>query len=819
MLGILLLTALGSIQSQPSLPVTIPISRALIIDSVGHYSRNIVHTDVIEAELAAGKSITPEKGEQITLPDGKARVWRSAAIDAKGEVSDKRLAGGYADLVVDSLQPQSAILTAEGDALVYVNGSPRPGDVYGYGYLQLPIKLKSGRNDLLFLCTGSTLHVQLIPARAIAQFDTGDITLPDIILGRPTKMLGALPVINTTGNVERGLKIRAQAGDGPVIITSLPDLPRRMTRKVMFKFQPPLILKTGNTPLHLKLYLSGKLLDTADLSLRVRAIGDTYKVTFISNIDGSVQYYAVNPAHPLVKNPPLSALTITLHGAGVEAIGQADAYEAKSWDTLVAPTNRRPYGFDWEDWGRMDAIEVLHQALKTLPVNPRRVFLAGHSMGGHGTWQVGVWFPDQFAAIGPSSAWVSFFSYVGTKPYPDSSPIGAVLNRADNVSDTLLMGHNYAQEGIYILHGSADDNVPVTEARNMVKYLSAFQHDFRYHEQPGAGHWWDISPEPGADCVDWAPMYDFFNRHYLPIPYTVRRIDFTTVNPGVSAQDDWVTIEEQEVSLALSHIHIRVDPGLRRFVGTTQNVEFLKLDLHCLPPDKPFSVILDGQTVAHIPWPDSYTVLLQKTAGIWAEKSDMNAGWKDAVRYGPFKEAFQRNMLFVYGSHGNAEEDEINYEKARYDQETFWYRGNGSVDVMPDREFQPGKYKNRDVILYGNADTNSAWKPLLGNSPVQIKDDFAQIGTHIYHGGNLACLFVRPRPDSPSAMVAVVSGTGGEGMRLTYRLPIFLSGVAWPDCTLMSARALSSGLKGVLAAGFFGLDWGVKDGDFAYSSH
>jgi len=26
---------------------------------------------------------------------------------------------------------------------------------------------------------------------------------------------------------------------------------------------------------------------------------------------------------------------------------------------LVAPTNRRPYGYDWEDWGRADALEVL----------------------------------------------------------------------------------------------------------------------------------------------------------------------------------------------------------------------------------------------------------------------------------------------------------------------------------------------------------------------------------------------------------------------------------------------------------------------------
>src|SRR5205823_5794816 len=97
---------------------------------------------------------------------------------------------------------------------------------------------------------------------------------------------------------------------------------------------------------------------SAKLMLRIRKPGQTYKRAFISGIDGSVQYYAVNPAvvsqQPAAgpsKNPS-SALFLTLHGAGVEAIGQADAYSPKSWGNIVAATNRRPYGFDWEDWGR-----------------------------------------------------------------------------------------------------------------------------------------------------------------------------------------------------------------------------------------------------------------------------------------------------------------------------------------------------------------------------------------------------------------------------------------------------------------------------------
>src|SRR5262249_33534960 len=128
-------------------------------------------------------------------------------------------------------------------------------------------------------------------------------------------------------------------------------------------------------------------LDRTKLSFRLRQPAQSHKRTFVSAIDGSVQYYAVQPAHPEPSGPP-PGLILSLHGAAVEAMGQADCYSSKSWAHVVAPTNRRPYGFDWEDWGRLDALEVLEQARRELKTDPRRTWLTGHSMGGHGTWHL-----------------------------------------------------------------------------------------------------------------------------------------------------------------------------------------------------------------------------------------------------------------------------------------------------------------------------------------------------------------------------------------------------------------------------------------------
>src|SRR5262249_7420288 len=161
-----------------------------------------------------------------------------------------------------------------------------------------------------------------------------------------------------------------------------------------------------------------------------------------------------------------------------EASGQAACFSPKTWAHVVATTNRRPYGFDWEDWGRLDAMEVLELATKELSTDPRRTYLTGHSMGGHGTWHLGATFPDRLAAIGPSAGWISFWSYAGARKPENPTPVDELLLRCTNPSDTLALAHNYAQHGIYVLHGDRDDTVPVQQARTMRQVLAGFHPDF-----------------------------------------------------------------------------------------------------------------------------------------------------------------------------------------------------------------------------------------------------------------------------------------------------------------------------------------------------
>jgi hypothetical protein len=122
------------------------------------------------------------------------------------------------------------------------------------------------------------------------------------------------------------------------------------------------------------------------------------------------------------------------------------------------------------------------------------------------------------------------------------------------------------------------------------------------------------------------------------------------------------------------------------------------------------------------------------------------------------------------------------------------------------------------VVLYGNAVTNRAWRALLGESPLQAKKGEVTLGNTAYDGTDIGYVFIRPRPGSRTTCVGAIGGTGIRGMRLTDRMPYLLPGVALPDVIIARTSLLLNGEEGVEAAGFFGLDWSVKNGEFVSGS-
>lgn len=108
----------------------------------------------------------------------------------------------------------------------------------------------------------------------------------------------------------------------------------------------------------------------------------------------------------------------------------------------------------------MKALDVL---VSTCPIDSRRVYITGLSMGGYGTWDAATRWPEKFAAAVP------------------------VCGGGDD-----MKGARLKNLPIWCFHGDKDTVVPVVRSRDMVRVIQSSGGSVKYTEYPGVGHnCWD----------------------------------------------------------------------------------------------------------------------------------------------------------------------------------------------------------------------------------------------------------------------------------------------------------------------------------------
>jgi predicted esterase len=608
-------------------------------------------------------------------------------------------------------------------------------------------------------------------------------------------------IINTTGKPLTNLRIRATHAAGQSLTTSTDPIMPRTVRKVKYQIPEPAEQTAGEVQLKLELLdKSNRLIDQIEIKLRQVSPTQHHERTFVSQIDGSIQYYSIAPA---IRTTPsqTKAMILTLHGAGVEARNQARSYKPKDLADIIAPTNRRPYGFNWEEWGRIDALEVLEEAKRIFHPDTSRIYLTGHSMGGHGTWVIGTTHPDHFAAIAPCASYPDILTY-GRQPdqIHYHHPAYQIIERSAHPGRIPTLIHNLKQTGIYLFHGDADRVVPTQQARQMRQTLSEFHPNFCYYEYPGGEHWF------GNLSMDWPPIFEYFARHTIPPTQNIRYIDFQTYAPSVSSTNHWIRLIQQ--TNPFEHTHLQAE---RRqdtlFIQKAENASLLEINLPALAPTPTeITLSINHQT---IPLPPNQKALLAQENGQWHLQATLNPHHKTPERYGGFKQAFNHHLLLVYATQGSREENEWYQNKARFDAETFYYRANGSIDVIPDTDYTIAKYPDRSVILYGNSTNHRAWPLLLKECPIQVTQTTIKAGSKTLTGPDLSACFIYPHPSSTTALVGVIAGTGKPGMRATAPNNYFSGITGYPDILIYRADLLRTGLEAVEIAGYFANDWSL----------
>jgi predicted esterase len=218
-------------------------------------------------------------------------------------------------------------------------------------------------------------------------------------------------------------------------------------------------------------------------------------------------------------------------------------------------------------------LEAIRKARELYPIDPDRVVLCGVSMGGYGTWNIGLRHSDRFAAIAALAGGLTRLSQVGMH---------------DDRSTAIL--ENALSFPIFAAHGDKDGVVPYgpdKEAADKVKELGG---DIKFHTLEGVGH--DVREAILAGGTLAPELKSFVTtkrRNTLPLKVTYvslsEKLDGATwLRIATRGQKDHVRVEGA-IDRAHNVIHLSGDVELAR----------VYLDDRILDPSRSVTILVGGE--------------------------------------------------------------------------------------------------------------------------------------------------------------------------------------------------------------------------------
>ena len=160
----------------------------------------------------------------------------------------------------------------------------------------------------------------------------------------------------------------------------------------------------------------------------------------------------------------------------------------------------------------------------------------------------------------------------------------------------------------------------------------------------------------------------------------------------------------------------------------------------------------------------------------------------------------------VHGTGGGEAVARGNWAKARFDAEQFWSMADGAVRIVSDKELAPGMLDGVNVILYGNADTNSAWIDLMPDCPIRVRTGSVQVADQTWEGDDLVAMFMRPLPGDRQGLVVAMGTSGVPACHLAQHLLVTDPAATFPDWMIMNPSTLG---QAPLMLGEFDRSWAM----------
>jgi len=476
-----------------------------------------------------------------------------------------------------------------------------------------------------------------------------------------------------------------------------------------------------------------------------------------SAVDDSIQPYAISLPAQFGKEVERSwPLHVVLHGRGgtLNEVSFIEAHDGKpaandTWIQLdVFGRTNNAYRFA----GEADVFEALADVKRRYRIDNRRIVLHGFSMGGAGSWHLGLHYPSLWCSVGPGAGFVDFYKYQKVE-----APLPFYQDLALSIYNPVDYALNAFDVPICTYGGEKDEQL--VASTEMVALAKELDIPIKLLIGPGMGH--AFHPESQKEFMAFHLDRQKAGRAVYP---GTRKIKFTTRTLKYN-NCDWVTIEEMITPYRETLIEANVDEEDGVLKVTTKNVSVLQLGR-----DLAETVELDGDKLPLASAADGLLpgVYYELTGAHWGVMSynaslafPKNADMRKRHNLqGPIDDAFMQPFVCVRGTGtpwNDAHAAWANWTLDRFTAEFDKYL-RGQPRIVNDTDVTTEMMQEMNLILFGDPGSNSVLAKIAARLPVRWTKASMDVKGEKYDPATHGISFIYPNPMSPRRYVVVNSG-------------------------------------------------------------
>lgn len=531
-----------------------------------------------------------------------------------------------------------------------------------------------------------------------------------------------------------------------------------------------------------------------------------------SAVDESVQPYAVTLPPGLDNNSPKRwPLHLVLHGRGanlnevsfIRSHDNKPPQPEQDWIQLdVFGRTNNAYRFS----GESDVFEALADVTKRFRIDEKRIVLHGFSMGGAGSWHLGMHHPSRWCSVGPGAGFTDFYKYQKvTTPLPFYQD--AVLHIYDSVDYAL----NAFNVPVCTYGGELDPQLAA--GKNMVEAAEKLGVQIKLLIGPGTEH--KFHPDSLKEFMAFHRANQERGRPGYPAPDKLRFITWTLKYNKCA----WLTIEEMTEQYRPAIVESERDEKTGLLKIKTQNVSVLELGR-----DLGEHVEIDGVKLTLGSAADNLLpgVYFEGGKGNWQTLSyDASLNFQKNLDLrkrhdlqGPIDDAFMGPFVCVRGTgtpwsaeHAAWANWTLDRFTAEFDK---WLRGK--VPSVKDSDISTELIADKNLILFGDPGSNSVLANIIARLPIKWTKDSLEVNGVKYDPAAHGVVLIYPNPLNPRRYVVINSGH-------TFHERDFKASNAWlfpklGDIAVLKFEKTASGGYGETTAwaDFFDLNWKLPSG-------